>query len=278
MSCTALADDSQDLLNLVGLVVVAGIGYLIITKSDLLGKLTGSLNNIKIPSGNTNTDNGGGGGVATGSQWYKANGSTSAMPNVRCSSGKCGTGSGSSSGGNRWENNTKGALSKGYEVVVYFQIPSGAMCKGGHIGLKHGGPNHTPPCDYQMGTCCCWWDTGFRDDGTVYVEIERPHPHNTGTKMFGNIGSRLDSGKPIGVRWHISKEGAGIRIMQWVDTSGTAGANKWKETYNILDTGQFMPKDYYPHITNNQNIEIRISDVDCKAVKMVQAPVSRLIT
>lgn len=218
------------------------------------------------------------GSVSSTTQWYKANGPTAAMPNARCSSGKCGTSSGGNSGGNRWENEMKGWMNKGFEVVVYFQIPQGAMCGGGHIGLKHGGPNHTPPCDYQtLGACCCWFDTGIRDNGTVYTEIERPHPHNTGTKMYGNIGSRLDSGKPIGVRWHISREGAGIRLIQWVDNSGTAGANQWKETYNILDTGQIMPKDYFSHITNLQNIEIRISDVVCKDVKMLLGPVSRQI-
>ena len=216
-----------------------------------------------------------GGGVPTGSTWYKANGPTANMPNARCSGGSCGTGSGNS-GGNRWENNSKGFMDIGFEVVVYFS--TGKMCSGGHIGLKHGGPNHTPPCEYKLGSaCCCWFDSGLRDDGTVYMEIERPHPKNSGTKYYGNIGRRIDTGAPLGLRWHISKEGAGIRLMHWVDTSGQVGANKWKQTYNILDTGQIMPKDYYSHITNLQNIEIRISDIACKAIKMLQGPVSRKI-
>jgi hypothetical protein len=167
----------------------------------------------------------------------------------------------------------------GFEVVVYFSINAGSMCSGGHIGLKHGGPNHKASGCYTFsGACCCWWDSGIdNDQGKTYLEIERPHPHNLNRKYFIPVGTKLDSGKPIGVRWHISKEGAGIRLIQWIDTSGVAGANKWQLSYDVLDTGQFMPKDYYSHITNSQNIEIRISDVAFGDIKMLQGPISRKI-
>lgn len=286
--------DFSPIGGIVPVAILAGVAYLGYQyKDEILGilkNLDAEINSkikdlppITLPSlpklgtgsgsSTPSTDN-----TPTGNQWYKANGTEAKMPNARCSSGKCGTGSGGNSGGNRWENEVKGFLDTGFEVVVYFQIPSGGMCKGGHIGLKHGGPNHTSPCEYSTGgSCCCWWDTGIDNDaGKSYVEIEYPHPNNKNRKYFADAGTKLDSGKPIGIRWHISKEGGGMRLMQWIDTSGTAGAYKWRETYNVLDTGQFMPKSYKP--TNMQNIEIRISDVDCKAIKMLQGPTSRKIT
>ena len=214
----------------------------------------------------------------TTGKWYKANSTEAAMPRVRCSTSKCGAGSGNS-GGNRWENEVKGFFQQGFEVVVYFKIKPGSMCSGGHIGLKHGGPNHTSPCEYSFsGSCCCWWDTGIdNDQGKAYVEIERPHPHNLNRKYFASVGTKLDSGQPIGFRWHISKEGSGIRLIGWIDTSGQVGGYHWREVYNTLDTGQFMPKDYLSHITNLQNIEIRISDVACGDITMLQGPSSKKI-
>jgi hypothetical protein len=263
-----MADDSQDLLNLVGLVVVAGIGYLIITKSDLLGKLTDSLGNIKIPK--PSGSSGGSDNTPITNLWFKANGAEKAMPNARCDGAS-----------NRWENEVQWGGGKGYEVVVYFSVPKGSMQSGSHIGLKHGGPNHTSPCDFQTGgACCCWWDTGLRRDGSVYTEVEHPHPKNTHTKMHGNIGRAIDAGGTLGLRWHISKEGGGVRIIQWVDTSGTVKGNKWKETYNILDNfdGSLMFADYKSKaFTPKQNIEIRISDIPCKSIKMDYGPISRQI-
>lgn len=209
------------------------------------------------------------GGNVSGSTWYKAKGSTVKMGNARCNKTKCGQDSGSGSGGNRWETVQSGWFSSGgFEVVAYFTVKKGSMCNGGHIGLKHGGPEHKGDCGGCLklnGSNCCWWDSGIRDDGTVYMEIERPHPHNSGTKTYGNIGTHLDTGKKIGVRWHISRESGGIRLMQFVDVNG--GTN-WKPTYNILDKGAFMPTSYYSKIAKTQNIEIRMSDVNCNDVSM----------
>lgn len=218
------------------------------------------------------------GGNVSGSTWYKAKGSTVKMGNARCNKTKCGQDSGSGSGGNRWETVQSNWFSSGgFEVVAYFTVKKGSMCNGGHIGLKHGGPEHKQCSDsdkISCGSChsncsgkgcCCWWDTGIRDNGTVYAEIERPHSCNINSKTFGNIGTRLDTGKKIGVRWYIAKESGGIRLMQFVDTNG--GTN-WKPTYNILDKGQFMPTSYYSKITKTQNVEIRMSDVNCNDVTM----------
>lgn len=226
------------------------------------------------------------GGTGT---WYRANGPSKAMPWGRVSSGRCGDSSGGSSGGNRWENDFPGGMKMGYEVVMYVQIKQGSMCKGGHVGLKHGGPHHTPPCGYTLpkgavgncgttGTCCCWWDSGVHnDDQLPYLERERSHNDNCGRKLFPKINTKLDSGKPIGFRWHISREGSGIRLMMWLDTAGVSGGNKWQLIYNVLDTGQIMPREYYSKIPNEQNVEIRISDVASGNIKMTQAPMSRMI-
>ncbi len=213
----------------------------------------------------------------TATQWFQANGETKSMPNARCDGES-----------NRWENVVSGFMDVGFEVVVYWSVPKGSMKgerDGSHIGLKHGGPNHGSGCQYKSSgpcgggsDCCCWWDGGLRRNGDPYLEIEAPHPSNCRTKFYPNIGRPLDNGQPLGVRWHIRKEGGGVRLRQWVDTSGQVGAFKWKETYNFLDTGQLMPKSYIDKITNVQNIEIRISDVACKSIKMLLGPTSRKIT
>lgn len=220
----------------------------------------------------TSPPSGDGGG--SGSRWFFASGSTAKMGNARCSKNKCGAGSGSSSGGNRWETVKSGWMDGGgLEVVIYFTIKKGSMCKGGHIGLKHGGPEHKGECSYKIdGSCCCWWDCGIDNDaGKAYVEIERPHPNNMNRKYYGNVGTKLDSGQPIGVRWLIAKEGKGVRLKQWVDISGKVNGYKWTKTYDVLDTGQFMPTSYYSKITKIQNVEIRISDVNCNDIKVHNA-------
>ena len=221
-----------------------------------------------------------------GGAWYRATGSIIKMPNKRhcdsnCGKSNCNSGS---SGGNRWEIVESG-MASGYEVVFYFSIPSGKMCSGGHIGLKHGGPNHTPPCGYQRSGycgdgksgCCCWWDTGIRDTGAIYTEIEASHessPSNCREKRtYGSIGRRLDGGI-IGVRWGIYKEGSAVRLMLWTDTSGGVN-NKWTQRYNILDTGQIMPSSYYSHIPSTHNVEIRLSDVNYPNVSVKYGPYCR---
>lgn len=212
-----------------------------------------------------------GGGVSSGSTWYKATGAQKSMPTARCDGES-----------NRWENITQG-FGNGFEVVVYFTVPKGSMQSGSHIGLKHGGPNHGSDCQHKQSGpcggsgCCCWWDGGLRRNGDSYLEVEGPHPNNCKEKMFGNIGRPIDNGETLGVRWLIEKQGSGVHLMQWVDTSGKVGANQWKETYDVVDTGQFMIQSYFSKITAVQNIEIRISDIPCKSIKMDYGPFSRKI-
>jgi len=109
----------------------------------------------------------------TGTTWYRANGDTVKLSNTRCDGDS-----------NRWAKAMGSSWKdKGYEVVVYLRPETSSMTADGHIGLKHWGPHHTPPCEYKIdGNCCCWYDGGIRENGDIVMEIERPHPKNS-TKM-----------------------------------------------------------------------------------------------
>lgn len=201
----------------------------------------------------------------TGSAWYEANSDTKSMPNARCDGES-----------NRWETNVGSSWNdKGFEVCGYLKPSGGSMSSDGHIGLKHGGPNHTPPCDYKVGDkCCCWWDGGLREDGASYLEIEYPHPDNKRRSYYSNMGRHIDNGSMLGVRWSLKKlSGYHIRRLRlWVDTSG--GKNyKWRKMYDYTDSGGKMPQSYA--ITSNQNIEIRVSDIACSKVNWQWGPYCR---
>jgi hypothetical protein len=204
-------------------------------------------------------------GTTTGSAWYKAKGSTKALTKSRCDGES-----------NRWEFVSDGWWNGGFEVYGYLTVSSGKMDDKGHIGLKHGGPEHTPPCGYKLGDkCCCWWDSGLRRSGAVYLQNERPHPTNSPEKWFGNIGRKIDTGSVLGVRWGIYKESStSVRVMFWTDTSGGVNYN-WVKRYDYLDTGGVMPSSYYSKIPSKQNVEIRISDVPCSSISWKSGPTGR---
>lgn len=204
----------------------------------------------------SSSGNGGGGAVSTGKQWYKANGPTATL------------GKGRQDGeSNRWNKNVIG-WQNGFEVMGYLTVTG--MGSGSHIGLKMGGPNHSG------GRECCWWDGGLRRNGTSYLEIEYPHPTNKNTKMLKSMGRNIDAGL-LGVRWLNMKDGNARRVMFWVDKSGKANAHKWELLYDIKDTGQFMPTSYYDEVPNNQELEIRISDVSPSKIKWHTGPIGRKI-
>ena len=222
------------------------------------------LSNLKLPTrGGGTTQSTGGSTAATGSQWYKASGSTTTLPASR-----------QDGQSNRWSKNVTG-WSDGFEVMGYLTCTG--MQSGSHIGLKMAGPNHTSPCGYQTGgACCCWWDGGLRRNGAGYLEIEYPHPNNKNTKMIGSIGRNIDAGM-LGIRWLNAREGNGRRVMFWIDKSGQANAHKWEEVFNVLDTGQFMPTSYYTKIPGTIELEIRISDIPAKNIKWATGPIARKI-
>ena len=205
----------------------------------------------------------------TGSPWYQATSDQKSMPNSRCDGDS-----------NRWETNVGSTWNDvGFEVMGYLKPSGSSMTSDGHIGLKHGGPNHTPPCDYtKNGKCCCWWDGGLRENGTPYLEIEYPHPDNIKESRFTNIGRHIDNGSMLGVRWSLRKLSGyhRRRLRFWVDTSG--GKNyKWRKAYDYTDeNGRKMPSSYA--ITSKQNIEIRVSDIPCSKVNWVYGPYARKMT
>ena len=223
-----------------------------------------SLPSLPGASGGGGTRGGGGGPTgATGAQWYKAKGPTATIPPGR-----------QDGESNRWSKNVTG-WSNGFEVMGYLSVTG--MQSGSHIGLKQAGPNHSGGCGYKKGSkCCCWWDGGLRRDGKAYLEIEYPHPSNINTKILGSIGRNIDAGM-LGVRWLNMKEGNGRRVIFWVDKSGKANAHKWTQVYSVLDTGQFMPTSYFPHIPGEIELEIRISDVPAKNIKWATGPIGRKI-
>ena len=242
--------------------------------------LSNLLNGLKFPVlGSQLPRNGGGapttpsnGGVTAGGAkgsegitWFKANGETQKMPASR-----------QDGQSNRWSLNTRGWNTNGFEVTVYLQMSG--MTGDGHIGLKQLGPNHTSPCGHKEGgQCCCWYDMGYRANGAVQVQTERPHPNNHTHPCqgnCGNIGRSLADGKILGVKWLGYKDGGSWRVQGWVDPSGQLNANQWKPTYNILDNGKMLP-NYNP--PNDIEIEIRISDIPAKNIKMLNGPWARKI-
>lgn len=202
----------------------------------------------------------------TGSAWYQATSDTKSMSNTRCDGDS-----------NRWSTKVGSSWNDvGYEVCGYLKPSGGSMSSDGHIGLKMGGPDHTPPCDYQIGgKCCCWWDGGLRESGTSYLEIEYPHPDNKRESTFTNMGRKIDNGSMLGVRWSLRKlSGYHVRRLRlWVDTSG--GRNyKWRKMYDYTDQNdRKMPSKY--SITSNQNIQIRVSDIPCSKINWVWGPYAR---
>lgn len=249
--------------------IIGGLIAVAFYREDLEKILTQLLDYVNVqipepePKSEPDTPTGGSSGksssgVAGGStkQWFKANGPTATL------------GKGRQDGeSNRWNKNVIG-WQNGFEVMGYLTVTG--MGNGSHIGLKMGGPNHSG------GRECCWWDGGLRRNGTSYLEIEYPHPTNKNTKMLKSMGRKIDAGL-LGVRWLNMKDGNARRIMFWVDKSGKANAYKWELMYDIKDTGQFMPTSYYDEVPNNQELEIRISDVSPSNIKWHTGPIGRKI-
>jgi hypothetical protein len=183
---------------------------------------------------------------------------------------------------NRWSKNFKDLRDYGYEAVAYLTFSGVTTGKGGgHMALKHWGGNHTPPCGgssgsgySEGGSCCCWYDTGIRDNGDVQLQIERPHPNNdnfSASTFMNNIGKKMD-GNTIGLKWLVypitvggsadnnKGLGGGIRLKMWVDTDPFVNGkpvNNWRPVYSILDTGQILG-NY--NLGNEMEVEMRNSD------------------
>lgn len=250
-------------------IILLGAALYYAWKTGIIDSFTGSLSSPIVNEQNTNTNSNSNSNSSdapagqSGTQWYKANGTTTTIP--------AGRQDGES---NRWSKNVSG-WQNGFEVMGYLTITG--MQSGSHIGLKMGGPNHSGSCSHKEGgSCCCWWDGGLRRNGASYLEIEYPHPSNKNEKMFTSMGRNIDAGM-LGVRWLNMKEGNGRRVMFWVDKSGKANAHQWTLLYNVLDTGQFMPTSYYSKVPSDMELEIRISDVSASNIKWNTGPIARKI-
>lgn len=169
----------------------------------------------------------------------------------------------------RWSRNYSNIAANGFEATLYGTFSG--VASGGHCALKHWGGNHSGDCQYEEdGSCCCWYDTGIRADGSIQTQIERPHPSNDdftcSTCAMNNIGVGMD-GKTIGLKWIVYPivEGGhvgngGIKLKMYVDTSGFSASkpqNQWRLVYDIIDTGQILGDYIAPQ---EQEIEVRNSD------------------
>jgi predicted phosphodiesterase len=227
------------------------------------------VNNPPPPTG------GGGGGTGTGGvldsrgiKWYFATGQQGVISQSR-----------DEASDDRWSGNVSGLGQYGYECTMIMQNFSGTSGEA-HFAMKHGGPNHSGDCDHtEGGSCCCWYDTGIRENGDIQLQIERPHPNNDdfdlpSSQLFiNNIGKGM-AGNDIGLKWlwHPVTPGGdadngGILLMMWVDTDpiGTDGkpTNNWRLVYKFTDTGQILG-DYPP--PDEHDLEIRNSDTSDRDV------------
>lgn len=168
-------------------------------------------------------------------------------------------------------------LDAGFEVTA-IALHDGAVYEDPHMSLKHWGGNHSGNCQYEEGgSCCCWYDTGIRDDGTIQTEIERPHPNNDSWACpectMTNCGTAFNQGKYIGLKWLCypltypggNADNGGVKIKMWVDNDAinpTTGKprNNWVLVYDIVDNPTRDILADYP-APSEQEIEMRISDV-----------------
>jgi hypothetical protein len=200
---------------------------------------------------------------SNGIKWLLATGQQSVIPNSRYD--KSGD-----ENDFRWSEVYPNLRDNGFEVTAYgiFETTNGDA----HFALKHWGGNHSGDCQYsEGGSCCCWYDTGIRENGAVQLQIERPHPSNddfSATTFMSNIGVGM-SNNTIGLKWIIYpiQEGGdvdrgGVKLKMYVDTSGFSASkpqNQWRLVYDITDTGQILGD--YP-APEEQEIEVRNSDTN----------------
>lgn len=215
---------------------------------------------------------GGGGGHggmdSLGLQWYAATGQQDMIPQSKFDTGV----------DERWSRNYTN-LDGGYEVIVYGLFEG---TSGGHLAFKIAGGNHSGSCyevSYGGDTGCgSWYDTGFHMDRSWNHQVERIHT----SQQWDWTPQALQlpqlpidpEGNVVGMRilyYPIKEHGAtndgGIRLMQWVDTSGYLNGkpqNQWQLVFDEIDTGQVMRTPYKPPV--DQEVEMRNSDTDTQTL------------
>jgi len=194
-----------------------------------------------------------------GIKWLLATGQQSVIPQSRENAGDF-----------RWSEVYPNLRDNGYEATLYGTFEG--VSSDGHCALKHWGGNHSGDCQYEeSGSCCCWYDTGIRSDGSIQLQIERPHPNNddfNASTTMNNIGMGMD-GNTIGLKWIIypiqqggDVDRGGVKLKMYVDTAPFVSGKpqgQWRQVYDITDTGQILGD--YP-APSEQEIEVRNSDTD----------------
>jgi hypothetical protein len=167
----------------------------------------------------------------------------------------------------RWSGNVTG-LRNGFEATM---IAKGTGTSGdAHFAMKQFSGNHSGSGTEKNA----WYDTGLRQDGSVQLQTEYPHPKNhdftlPDANWFIKKISKGLEGNMIGLKWCVmcvkpnGTRKDGIRLRMWVDEDPIDPAtkkprNNWKLVYDAIDTGQIIPAD--KQLVDEQDCEVRRSD------------------
>jgi hypothetical protein len=170
----------------------------------------------------------------------------------------------------RWSGNVKG-LVMGYEQTR--SAKSIGTSGDAHFASKLMGGNHSG----GNASSQRWYDLGIRQDGTIQLQWEGPHPKNHSftlpeSKQFIKKLSKALEGNWIGLKWCCQKlktdgspSNGGIRCRMWIDEDpiGQDGKpkNNWKLAFDFIDgvdVKVINPQDYQS--PDECDIEVRRSD------------------
>ena len=171
----------------------------------------------------------------------------------------------------RWSENITGC-EKGFEAI--FIGKSSDTSGDAHFAMKQGGSNHSG----SGASSQRWLDTGLRQDGTIQLQWEGPHPSNhdfelPDTKQLIKKISKGLEGNWIGLKWcqQILKDGGspadgGVRWRMWVDEDPIDATtkkpkNNWRLVYDFIDgidVKVIQPQTY--KMTGSMDAEVRRSD------------------
>ena len=170
----------------------------------------------------------------------------------------------------RWSGNVTG-LRNGFEAT--FIGKSMETSGDAHFAMKQFGGNHSG----SGASSQRWYDNGLRQDGTVQLQWEQPHPSNhdyelPDTKQFIKKISKGLEGNWIGLKWRCetvtpngSPANGGVRVRMWVDEDPLDANNKpkngWKPVLDFIDGVDVQvinPQDY--EAPDEQDCEVRRSD------------------
>ena len=171
----------------------------------------------------------------------------------------------------RWSGNVTG-LRNGFEAT--FIGKSMETSGDAHFAMKQFGGNHSG----SGASSQRWYDNGLRQDGTVQLQWEGPHPSNHDYELpdtkqpIKKISKGLE-GNWIGLKWRCetvtpngSPANGGVRVRMWVDedpldATTNKPKNGWKPVLDFIDGVDVQvinPQDY--EAPDEQDCEVRRSD------------------